>query len=622
MNAERDESTEQTKSPPYLVYVAVVVLFAALRGVDQLSQHMEWPYLVYGSRTWWCILTCAAAVTSFASAWYLRRFVARPIAWMLGTIVGGATTILTNSMVGTVIGFAGAGLASWDASRRFVLRSGLRTWLPGLLVSLSTGAVAALLYLYVGQGTPARISMALLGPLLVGFVLTCVLLWYVRHDRPWYSWLFAALLFLLVVPVGFVGGLISELFRIDQAVVNVESESTGIEWLYNLGATPQSRRFGKEVHNLVGPYYRTHLDFLSDSTGEDLGRFRVWPLLESVHVAEGSLITDADFEQLNTRYLRSIQISGDTKLTDASIQKVDKSRLSYFWITGSNFSDASLGRLHHVPQMFYLAVPNTRVTSAPFQGIDSRARIYQIDVSNTLVDDDLLVYLRPLKFLNSLLLRGTKVTGKSLDQLRGKMIHLNLDDTPFEERYLKLLLPPPGQSPTAANSVNVASLSLANVPLTDAAFADIGQLTGVRTLSVVGNDLSPAAWQQITQLPSLQSLGIDGDQVDAKLVRKLDSSMQLNLTYDAQQLELSTILDRVGELIQARRSEGGELNVSILHVVLTDESVRLLLKVQPTLGHLSLVDAQLPSGQVRNFEHTVELMDFFPVVFRESRDLE
>ena len=612
---EKEPATETSllhsgkESPPYKLYGGVLALIVAVRILDLATQNMSWAFTIYSSNACWFLFGAAAFFIGVFAPSSLCKRTSKIMAVLIAGLLGGSLCIFTSSTIGIVCGVLGSLLAVLDESRRRAGQYALWTFMPILLVGFLTGAAAAFSLINLPDRTISLELFATVGPLIIGVIVLIMLLWRIDANRRFYTWPFNLLLFAVTVIVSFVFSVNLDLYRRDQAMVNLRSRPTRSEWLSPYFSTQTTQAAAQMVEENLNHFHRGHLTFQKDSDSTDIAYARGFPRLLALSVMAGSKITDDDLRVLDLRYLTNLSCEYGTRLTGKSLGDLDLSNVQYLLIAGPNFGDDALRGLRRAKRMWYLSLRNTRVTSAGIQMLNRRIGIYYVDLTNTLVDDDAVTAISKFPNIQGIELGGTNVTGKTLGSLRGRALQtLKLSDTPLDEKYLADLLPPDGKKGTELNQARISTLELANVPLTENALRTVSQISSLTHVNISGSKPSQDAISRLDGLSSLQTLTLDAKHfVEQGLSVRPHINLYLVYRNDT---PLSEIEEHAKPILQTR-DRSTSTGITLDGITLTEESTRKIIQLMDTFENsVQLTNAILPDGTKRSFYNPYLLETF------------
>lgn len=631
------ESTTHRPGPPYRLYAAILLAFFAIRLGDALTDQSEWAVWVYNSRTCNIGLSVAAAVVSAISAFYLRNRTSPLLAWLLCGCVGSATTLLTNSAVGMVIGFLVGGVVVGSTATAATMLYCVCAWFtcsvfPAALLGAISGIGIALSYIHFAANSRTAEVCSIGAAAVLGIGLSFVTLRWLNPDRKWFGYAGAGLVFATTLSISIMTTHIVEAQRRAQHMPNADVQYCGVvemvfgitdldltfipTWL--VGPLLAVERYSPAIHPAalrIGP----------DCTEDECDYATGLPALHQVEIAANSSIPETTFQKLHLRYVRSFACAAGTNLTDAAVQHLNHDHLRQVRLHGRNFSDGALSRLGRTPHLEQLSLRDANVTSRGVDDLDATSPLWKLDLSGTGVDDNVFATLAKHTSLTHVYLDRTKVTGRGLQHLKGRKLAIHLAETPFDENSLRELLLT--ESDFGSPPTELIELSFRGVPLSDEAVRTIGRFRTLTLLDVTGSSLSHESIRLIARLPALEWLGVDVH-VASELLQALNPSTHVVVTCDAREMTIEQIRDHFVALRSARpepstgefrrevdtaAATSGNISLRIKNLELSDQVVAELWWLGQMYS-ITLVNATDAGGKTSDYSSIAELMADFPAI--------
>jgi len=185
---------------------------------------------------------------------------------------------------------------------------------------------------------------------------------------------------------------------------------------------------------------------------------------------------------------------GDLKITACGLEK------------NRSVGDEVFEHLKGVKWLGTLYLNETSVTGAGIEDLACAHTLRNLHMNGTRVDDTTLQHFESLKAIEHLVLDGTKVSDAGLNHLHGlvSLVYLSLDNTQVTGPGLKHL----------QSMQSLQTLALGGAPLTDAGLEYVKELTALKELRLNGCTLlSDAGMQHLQSLKELKSIGIHGTTV-------------------------------------------------------------------------------------------------------------
>lgn len=562
--------TKQKKRPPYGLYGATLAALVVVRFADLLTAQSDFAVAVYSSRGWWLGLAAVALVITYLTARYVRTRVPSLMGLLMCTLFGGATTILTAAYVGMIIGGTVGLFSLFDRpralaghGRRLMLRL-IGPVLPAVALGFCSGVAAWILIAQVGLAAGRPIATGL-ATAICGAVLWLAVSVRFRGRRRWYGWLAATGTFTTFCVIGLVITVWADRVRRQRAVAT------------NVLVYPHLSGFGIAPPRITLSSWlwpRTGLVLHEQATDRDLEYLVGLPRIESLQIL-GSQVTPKGVSSLQLDHLVDFGAVADAQITDGLLARIGSARkLQSLQLTGRQFTDQRLSALKSQPNLAFLELADTPITSVGFEKLFGIAPpVWYVDLRNTNVDDDVLVPLARAKKLKSLLLGGTRVTGRGLKKLRGSTLaQLDLSGTPLEDKYLAGLLPEADTDTQAGWPPALGLLNLADVPISAEGLATLGKMSFLSSLNINGADVDDGTIKLLANL-TLQQLAIRADKLSSEGLKSLGPIADLNLHFDADELDLATICRRAADLLAAHRDQNAANTAFQLESAVTIENL-------------------------------------------------
>lgn len=204
-----------------------------------------------------------------------------------------------------------------------------------------------------------------------------------------------------------------------------------------------------------------------------------------------------------------------------------------------NTSDVQLGALKVHPRLFSLSLNGFASGETCVRAVSEQTSLRFLSLTDCGVVDVQLAQLTNLQHLETLDLRGTKVDGSGLAELRSlsALISLEVDMTPDQFHALKAsqlvhLLPiAHGDSRTTATKDDeITELELNGFygyPVTNEMLQDLQHLPALNKLSLIEAEITGEAIQDLVRIPRLHVLNLERTRVDDNALPKLATSLHL-----------------------------------------------------------------------------------------------
>ena len=268
-------------------------------------------------------------------------------------------------------------------------------------------------------------------------------------------------------------------------------------------------------------------------------------------------VTDAGMRHLaNMHSLRSICISG-TPVTDAGLTPLkDLKDLDCLdlgiYREGKNFTDEALANVAGLTKLRWLRLGGSRVTDRGLAHLKDMKRLEHLELGDTQVTDAGLAYLEPLTSLKEVGLPD-RITDEgathlsrvaSLERIRSNFYHLSDDGVRQLSKLDKL-----------------QGLNLGGNTITNASFAELAKMKGLKTLSMQDCDISDAGLIEYCSAPlpaeSVETilLTVEPNKVTAAALRAMANLRKLSdlaLRFHAKSVNDEISLAPLAELKQLK----------------------------------------------------------------------
>ena len=626
MNAlDQTSATDVTaKQRPYRVYAVILCAIPVARLLQVTAQG------VYEGASWRPALLLLSLFSSGLSALYFKRRIPRFLSWLLCGCVGAMTTLVVEPLSGATVGFViGAVVLTprtyyefvWRATQP-VLRFVATIVLPVTALAVSSGGIAAWMWWRWAAADP-RVGQHLVMlslPVAVGCAVTIAWMGFTSQRARGGKLLVGMLFFVIFAICTVLPSIDARTRSVRSSISTVQVNTRPLRQIVQLSVNPFATNDQLELCDQVDAWLKywglqpalglvADVVFTQYSARDDIHRVAQIPLVTSVYVRAGSVITDADFQKLNTRGLAMLTCEEGSQLTDDAFVNVDFSRVGNLDLRGPNFGDGVVSRLGHIPWMATIALNGTRVTTQGLEKIDTTGPLYWLHLRDTQVEDSVFSVLDKHDRLWWVDLSGTRVTGSGIKNFRTSITSLTLNHSRFESRYLADFQPPPGAKATPWNSLMVDRLSFAHTAFDEDLFETLMKLrTSLKFVDVAGSDLS---------LEQLQKLRLSGYGLDAELltpgnVAQLGQA-ELYLHYDAKKITPAEIVKHFTSVKAGRQSIPTTPNVGTVLVIENLELSKDAIQSLDRIGQdIELAGAITPDGQTKSFSHLASALEEFP----------
>ena len=187
-------------------------------------------------------------------------------------------------------------------------------------------------------------------------------------------------------------------------------------------------------------------------------------------------------------------------------------------LADAQFGDPDLAFVEHTPELEYLNLAGTQVTSRGIASLAAAASLRTLYVSNTAIDNDAMPTIAALPVLEELDLRGTRVTNEGIEQL-------------LECRSLRTLRLGEGQPLTDAVTQSISriswlkSLGLRDVPIRNGSIGHLQKLEGLVWLDLGSTEITGDSAPSLMEMDQLLQLYLDGNQFTMGEIDKLRRSL-------------------------------------------------------------------------------------------------
>lgn len=185
------------------------------------------------------------------------------------------------------------------------------------------------------------------------------------------------------------------------------------------------------------------LKFTRKLTGNDLGKLRFFPELESLSIT-GTPVTDADLVHLrHFTKLQQLNLYG-TNITNRGLRHLKgMTELRLVLLAATQINDAGLIHLKSMTQLEALNLSNTQVTDVGLKYLGRFRKLKSLGLRETQITDAGLKYLKEFKSLRSLSIGSSSITNAGLEHLKAlsNLEILSLFETDANVRDLRKALP-------------------------------------------------------------------------------------------------------------------------------------------------------------------------------------
>jgi hypothetical protein len=312
----------------------------------------------------------------------------------------------------------------------------------------------------------------------------------------------AVVLYLLVMPIGFVLSLIFRWhfqFSIRLLLVLMLAVAVPSSWFaVEMKAAREQQILREKIKSLEpGVSYCTLLS-ASNTPRENL-------------LGLDDLLGEPFFENI-------LQVSSKGQNADSLLALlVDVPTLIYLNINNSDATDAGLKHINELTNLEELRLSNTQITDSGLEHIQELIKLQELWLSHARLTDAGLVHIKGLFKLRCLYLNSNPITDAGLKQIAEltQLECLNLDSTRITDAGLEHL----------RALIKLERLTLNNTPITDAGLMQIKGLTKLHILGLNQTPITDVGLEQLVGLTNLEQLYLEGTQVTDEGVKKLQQAL-------------------------------------------------------------------------------------------------